>query len=104
VTTPLSELVSRLALLAGPHAYVMTARLLQDKEGIELKATSEDPVMKRVFVLQVSFGTLDDLGADAVAKEFVREARKALAGADGLARPRGAHAERRSKRGRSARA
>ncbi len=104
MTTPLSELVSRLALLAGPHAYVMTARLLQDRDRIELKATCEDPGMKREFVLQVTFNTLDDLGADAVAKEFVREARKALAGADGLARPRKVHADRRNKRGRSARA
>ena len=104
MTTPLSELVSRLALLAGPHAYVMTARLLQNKDGIELKATtSDDPGMQRAFVRQLTLSTLEHLGAAAVAKEFVREARKALASPDGRAYDC-AHAAKRTKRTRSARA
>ncbi len=104
MTTPLSELVSRLALLAGPHDYVMTARLMQNKDGIELKATSDEPGMQREFVRQVAFSTLDQLGAAAVAKEFAREARQALASTGALARACSAHAGKRSKRSRSARA
>lgn len=104
MTTPLSELVSRLALLAGPHACVMTARLLQNNDGIELKAASDGSGPKREFAQQVTFSTLDHLGATAVAKEFARAARKALAGTDALARPHGEHATKRNKRSRSARA
>jgi hypothetical protein len=79
VTTPLCELVSRLALLAGQHAYLMTARLVQDKGGIELKATCDQPGQNGEFVRHVTFSALEHLGAAVVAKEFARAARAALA-------------------------
>jgi hypothetical protein len=81
----------------------MTARLLQNRDGIELKATADDPGSQREFVRQVSFSTLDDLGAAAVAKGFVREARKALASPERRAYD-SAQAAKRAKRTRSVRA
>jgi hypothetical protein len=82
----------------------MTARLLQTKDGIELKATSDGPGMKREFVRQVAFSTLDQLGAAALAKSFAREAREALASTEARSQACSAHARKGSKRSRSARA
>ncbi len=65
----------------------MTARLLQDRDGIELRATCGDPDAKREFVREVTFSVLDDLGPAAVAREFARDARKALTALNGLAIP-----------------
>ena len=57
----------------------MTARLLQDRDGVELKATADLAGAKREFVRLVPLGSLDRLGAAVIAKEFARDARKALA-------------------------
>jgi hypothetical protein len=78
VTTPLSELVSRLARLAAPRTYLMTARLLEEQDEIELKAVCDDSGPNREFVRHVTFSALDHLGAAAIAKGFARDARAAL--------------------------
>ena len=85
VTTPLNELVIRLALLAGPHAHLLTARLVEDVEGIELRATRNDRGTSHEFVRHLTFSALDALGAAAVARQFAREARAALAKPEGPA-------------------
>jgi hypothetical protein len=58
----------------------MTAKLMQEKAGIELKACCELPGPEQEFVRHVSFGALEHLGAAAVAREFARAARAAHAG------------------------
>jgi|SRR5580704_1850025 hypothetical protein len=81
-TSPLNELVLRLARLAAPYAYSMTARLVGDKDDasrIELKATRMDPGQYHEYACQVTLSTLERDGADAVAREFARDARRALA-------------------------
>ncbi len=79
MTTPLSELVSRLALLAAPYAYLMTARLLKGAPVIELRATRGGASVGQEYVRQVSFSALEQRGPAAIAREFAREARAALA-------------------------
>ena len=80
MTTPLSELVSRLALLAAPYTYLMTARLIKGAPVIELKATYTSAGPGQEFVREVSFSTLEQRGPAAIAREFARDARAALAG------------------------
>ena len=90
--SPLNDLVRRLALLAAPRTYSMTARLLDGKHGtrIELKATHNGPRGVEEYVRHVTLAVLERDGAAAVAQEFARDARAALAGeassASGLVR------------------
>ena len=76
----MSELVSRLTLLAGPHGYLVTARLVQDASSIELKAVREGAEPDQEFVRSVTLTALEHLGAAVVAREFARDARNALSG------------------------
>ena len=80
-TSPLNELVQSLARLAGPYTYSMTARLVGDRDAnrIELKATRNASGEFQEYACQVSLHTLEQDGAAAVAKEFARDARRALA-------------------------
>jgi hypothetical protein len=57
----------------------MTARLVQEKAGIELRASCDLPGPEQEFVRHVSFGALEHLGAAAIAREFARAARAARA-------------------------
>ncbi len=57
----------------------MTVRLVQEKDGIELKASCDLPGPEQEFVRHVSWGALERLGAAAVALEFARAARTAHA-------------------------
>ena len=78
--SPLNELVRSLARLAGPQAYSMTARLVgeRDVSRIELKATRCAHGEFQEYAYQVSMNTLEHDGPSAVAKEFARNARRAL--------------------------
>jgi len=90
--SPLNDLVRRLARLAAPRTYSMTARLLDGKHGtrIELKATHNGPRGVEEYVRHVTLAVLEQDGAAAVAQGFARDARAALAGetasASGLVR------------------
>ena len=81
--TFLSELVRSLARLAGPQPYSMTARLVGERDAsrIELKATRSAHGEYQEYAYQVSMHTLEQDGPSAVAKEFARNARRALANA-----------------------
>ena len=81
--SPLNELVRSLARLAGPQAYSMTARLVGERDAtrIELKATRSGHGEFQEYAYQVSMYTLEYDGPSAVAKEFARNARRALANA-----------------------
>jgi hypothetical protein len=59
----------------------MTARLVHEEAGIELRASCDLPGPQQEFVRLVSFGALELLGAAAVAREFARAARAVHAGA-----------------------
>jgi len=78
----LNDLVRRLALMAAPRTYSMTARLLDGKHGtrIELKATHNGPRGIEEYVRHVTLSVLERDGAAAVAQEVARDARAALAG------------------------
>jgi hypothetical protein len=79
-TSPLNELVRRLARLAAPHAYSMTARLVGDRDAsrIELKATRAAQGEFQEYACQVTLSALERDGADVVAEEFARAAHRAL--------------------------
>ena len=81
--SPLNELVRSLARLAAPQAYSMTARLVGERDAarIELKATRSSQGEFQEYAYQVSMNTLEHDGPSAVAKEFARNARRALANA-----------------------
>jgi hypothetical protein len=81
--SPLNELVRSLARLAGPQSYSMTARLVGERDAtrIELKATRSGHGEFQEYAYQVSMNTLEHDGPAAVAKEFARNARRALANA-----------------------
>jgi hypothetical protein len=79
--TPLNELVRRLALLAAPRTYTLTARLLDGRDGnrIEMRAEKGSGAELREYTRHVNLMTLERHGAPAVAKAFAREAAEALA-------------------------
>src|ERR1700722_3664695 len=81
--SPLSDLVRSLARLAGPQPYSMSARLVGERDAarIELKATRSAHGVYQEYAYQVSMHTLEQDGPAAVAKEFARNARRALANA-----------------------
>lgn len=81
--SPLSDLVRSLARLAGPQPYSMTARLVGERDAarIELKATRSTHGEYQEYAYQVNLHTLEQDGPAAVAKEFARNARRALANA-----------------------
>jgi hypothetical protein len=81
--THLSELVRSLARLAGPQPYSMTARLVGERDAtrIELKATRSAHGEYQEYAYQVSLPALEQDGPSVVAKEFARNARRALANA-----------------------
>jgi hypothetical protein len=83
-----SDLTRWIAILAGPHGYVATARLLGGVGGRRLllragrKATASDE-----YVQEVPLDSLETLGAAAVAGAFDRAARAAFAAAEGSEPP-----------------
>ncbi len=81
--SPLNELVRSLARLAGPQAYSLTAHLVGERDAtrIELKATRSSQGEFQEYAYQVSMNTLEREGPSAVAREFARNARRALANA-----------------------
>jgi hypothetical protein len=90
-SSPLNELVRRLALLAAPRTYSLTARLLGGKDGsrIELHAAvTGSGVEAREYSRHITLSALETRGAAAIAKEFAHEAAEALAAAPDVAKPR----------------
>jgi hypothetical protein len=90
-SSPLNELVRRLALLAAPRTYSLTARLLGGKDGnrIELRAAGTGSgIEAREYARHVTLTTLESRGAAVIAKEFAQEAAEALAETADVAKPR----------------
>jgi hypothetical protein len=88
VTTELNDLVRRLALLAAPRAYSLTARLLGGGDGsrVELRAARGSGAEVREYTRHVTLTLLERQGAAAVARDFARQAAEALAEETGIAR------------------
>ena len=84
LTTPLNDLTHRLTQLAAPYGCTVTVRLLGGTRGsaVELRATRLCDGESKEYTRQVTLRTLANRGA-AVAADFVREARVALAAAPG---------------------
>jgi hypothetical protein len=84
VTTELNDLVRRLALLAAPRDYSLTARLLGGGDGsrVELRAARNAGAEIREYIRHVTLTLLERHGATAIAKDFAREAAEALADSD----------------------
>ena len=82
MTSPLNDLTHRLTLLAAPYGYTITVRLLGGPRGaaIELRATRSHDGESKEYTRQLSLRTLANRGK-AVAADFIREARVALAAA-----------------------
>jgi len=82
MSSALNELVRRLALLAGPCPYSMTAYLQGEKDDprIELRATQTSSGEIQEFARHITLNLLEREGAASVAKDFAREARLALTG------------------------
>ncbi|MBS0378644.1 MAG: hypothetical protein JSS29_09170 [Proteobacteria bacterium] len=95
MTTPLNELVRRLALLAAPRTYSMTARLIGGKDGnqVELRATQTSAGEILEYARHVNLTTLERDGAEPIARQFALEARTALSSSP--ARLRHSHRARR---------
>jgi hypothetical protein len=90
-SSPLNELVRRLALLAAPRTYSLTARLLGGKDGsrVELRAAvAGSGVDAREYSRHITLQALETRGASVIAKEFAQEAAEALAETPEVAKPR----------------
>jgi hypothetical protein len=83
----LSDLTRWIALLAAPHGYVATARLLGGVHGDRLLLQAKrQPALEPEYLEEVSLQTLEKLGAAAVASAFDRAARAAFAAAENAER------------------
>jgi len=82
LTSPLNDLTHRLTMLAAPYGYTITVRLLGGPRGgaLELRAARSHDGESKEYTRQLSLRTLANRG-QAVAADFIREARVALAAA-----------------------
>lgn len=80
MTTQLNDLTHRLALLAAPHGYKVTVRLLGGGRSghLELKATRVTAGETLEYARHLTLDALELKGATALSAEFIREARVAL--------------------------
>lgn len=81
MTTPLNDLTHRLTMLAAPYGCTITVRLIGGTRGgaVELRATRVCDGDSKEYTRQVTLRTLANRGT-AIAADFMREARVALAG------------------------
>jgi hypothetical protein len=78
----LSDLARWIAILAAPHGYGATARLLGGARGNRLLLQARGRSAEHEYVEEVSLESLESLGAVAVGSAFDRAARAAFAAAD----------------------
>lgn len=81
----LSDLARWIAIVAAPHGYVATARLLGGARGNRLLLQARGTSAGHEYVQEISLESLAKLGAVAVGSAFDRAARAAFAAADGTA-------------------
>lgn len=81
----LSDLVRWIAIVAAPHGYVATVRMLAEARGNRLLLQARGTPVGHEYMQEISLESLEKLGAVAVGSAFDRAARAAFAAADGTA-------------------
>lgn len=79
MSAALSDLTRSIAILAAPHGYVATARLLGGAHGDRLLLRAQRRMAGLEYSEEVSLDTLQRVGPAAVASAFDRAARAAFA-------------------------
>lgn len=100
MTTQLNDLTHRLTLLAAPHGYQVSARLLGGTRGnhLELKAARVSAGETLEYARHLTLEALELKGARTLATEFIREARVALSATAEAAAERSSRARKRKAR------